>query len=183
MGWFDRFKKKTPETDLTRDLVLSKLKVGYFVDYELDSYEVTAHHVYDLGDEMEMEEWALNSGRKTLYLSRYEDDEVEWSLAKKIPIGAIDGNMRDYIQTHDDPPDRITYQDTTYYLDDSDAGYFYENGKGKGEEFLSWTFLDESGDNIVTIEQWDEDAFEASSGHYVQEYQFTHILPGRGSGS
>lgn len=183
MGLFDRFRKKANETDLTRDLVLEKMKVGYFVDYDLESYEVTAHHYYDFGDGLEMQEWCLNSGRKTFYLTRFEDDEVEWCLSQKTPIGAIDGDMRKHIMAHEDPPNRVVFKGETYYLDSSDAGYFYENSEGNGEEFISWTFLDESSEKVLTIEQWDEDAFEASFGHYVEEYQFTHILPGKGSGS
>ena len=29
----------------------------------------------------------------------------------------------------------------------------------------------------LTIEQWDEDEFEASVGKYVNEYEFSYILP------
>jgi len=181
MGLFDMFKRKPEPADPTRDLVLSKLKVGYFLDYELDSFEVTAHHRYDIGDDGEIEEWALDSGKQTYFLERFEDDDVVWSLARKIPIGAIDGDIRGHIHEHDDPPERIVYKDETYYLEDSDAGYFYENCKGSGDEFISWTYVDDSQKRFVTIEQWGENEFEAAAGDYVAEYQFTNILPGQGS--
>lgn len=179
MGLFDLFKKKPQELDLTKDLVLSKMDVGYFVDFELESYEVVAKHYYDLGDEGHLDEWVLNSGKTTYYLERYEDDEVSWSLSQKIPIGAIDSDVRAHIMQHDDPPNRLTYKGDTYYLDGSDAGYFYENGRKPAYEFITWTFVDEADERLLTVEQWDEDAFEAAAGRYVEEYQFTHILPGQ----
>ena len=47
MGLKDIFrqKKESPEIDPIRDLVLSKLKVGYFVDYDLKTWEVTAYNL------------------------------------------------------------------------------------------------------------------------------------------
>lgn len=178
MGLFDLFKRKPKAFDVTRALILANMEPGFFVDYDLESYEVMARHYYDLGDDDGIDEWVLNSGRKTYYLERYEDDDVEWSLSQKIPIGAIEPDIRNHIKKHDDPPSRITYQGTEYYLDDCSAGHFFENGKGSGQEFISWTFVDGTQDQFLTIEQWDEDTFETAAGTYVQEYQFTNLLPG-----
>ena len=58
------------------------------------------------------------------------------------------------------------------------AGYFHKNGQGRGIQFIFWDFIDDTGDNFVTIEQWGESEFEASAGICVEEYQFTNILPG-----
>ncbi|MBT3880259.1 MAG: DUF4178 domain-containing protein [Candidatus Scalindua sp.] len=45
-------------------------------------------------------------------------------------------------------------------------------------EFLYWDYYDLSEEKTLTIEQWGEDKFDASVGNYVEEYQFTNILPG-----
>jgi len=179
MGLRDLFKSKEKEAfDPLKDLELSKLKVGYMVDYDLKTWQVTAYNRYDYGDGYFGDEWELTSGREKWYLERSEDDEVEWTFCKKIPLGMIEGNIKQRIIEHEDPPNQIVCQGTTYYLDDSGPAYLKEGGTGEPVGFIYWNFYDEQGENIITIEQWDEDEFEASMGSYVEEYQFSNILPG-----
>ncbi len=45
-------------------------------------------------------------------------------------------------------------------------------------ELLCWDYYDLSEEKTLTIEQWGEEKFEAAVGIYVEEYQFTNILPG-----
>ena len=178
MGLTDFFKKKDGEgIDPLKDLVLDKLQVGFVLDYDMKTWQVTAHHTYDFGDGYETKEWELRSADETWYLERSEDDEVEWTFTKKIPLAAIDGNIRQHIIDNEDPPDRIVYKDKTYFLDESGAGYFLENGTPPKKEFIYWDFIDEEQEECLTIEQWGETDFEAAHGSYVEEYQFSNILP------
>lgn len=178
MGLKDLFKKKEEESfDPLKDLVLSRLRVGYLVDYDMKTWQVTAYHRYDFGEGYTADEWELTSGREKRYLERTEEDEEEWTLSKKIPIGAVEGNIREYIIEHDDPPDRVVYGGKTYYLDESGPGYLYEGGSGPAKEFIYWDFIDEEDENFLTIEQWGETEFEAAAGYYVEEFQFSNILP------
>ncbi|RMF61500.1 MAG: DUF4178 domain-containing protein [Calditrichaeota bacterium] len=180
MGLMDflKGKKNGEEFDPLKDLELSKLKVGYYVDYDLKTWVVTAYHRYDYGEGYWGEEWELTSGREKIYLGREEDDEVEWTVSKKLPIGAIEGDVTRHIIEHEDPPNQITVKGKVYYLDESGPAYFYEGGKGEPVGFIYWDFIDEEDESFVTIEQWGESEFEASEGYYVEEYQFTNILPG-----
>ncbi|NOX36004.1 MAG: DUF4178 domain-containing protein [Calditrichaeota bacterium] len=178
MALFDFFKKKDKkEFDPLRDLTLEKLQVGYLVDYDMKTWEVTAHHRYDFGEGYTAEEWELTAGREKIYLEKSEDDDVEWTVSRKIPLGAIQEDVRSYIIEHDDPPHQITYKGKTYYLDESGAGYFYEDGKEPPIGFVYWDFIDEEDEHFVTIEQWGETEFEAAFGYYVEPYQFSNILP------
>jgi len=179
VGLFDFLKNKNDDTlDPLKDLVLSKIRPGYMVDYDMKTWQVTGYNVYDFGDGYKSEEWELTSGNETGYLELYEDDQVEWSMGRKIPIGSLEGNIRQHIIDHEDPPERITYQGTTYFLDESGAAYFLKDGKEPKQEFVYWTFIDESEEKYLSIEQWGEKEFEASSGVFVEDYQFTNILPG-----
>ena len=179
MGLFSRFKSKDDDDfDPLADLTLSKLKTGYYLEYDMKTWEVTAHHFYDYGDGYNSEEWQLKSADDLVFLERYEDDEVEWTLCRKIPMGMIDGEIRKYIREHEDPPEQVVCKGETYYLDESGPAYFSKKRGGETVGFLFWTFLDEQGEKTLTIEQWDEDEFEACLGEYVEEYQFTNILPG-----
>ena len=178
MGMFDFFKSQRERIDPLADLVVAKLRPGYIVDYDMESWEVTSYAVYDLGDGYEIEEWGLRSGTRTRYLERYEDDEVELCLSEKVPIGAIEGDIRGHIKEHDDPPAQIVYKGKTYFEDETDSGHYFKDGKPPGTPFISWTYIDEEDESFVAIEQWGENEFEAAAGIYVEEYQFSNILPG-----
>jgi hypothetical protein len=171
------FKKET-EIDPLADLVLEKLRVGYFVDYDMNTFRVTAHNRYDFGEGYEADEWELTSSSEKCYLERSEDDEVEWSLSKKLPIGAIEGNVRQHVIDHDDPPDQVVCKGERYYLDESGSGQLVSAETGEKQGFIYWDFLHEDGERFLTIEQWGETEFEASLGTEVEEYQFSNILPG-----
>lgn len=180
MGFFDFLTGRNKELkgpDPLHDLILEKMQLGYLVDYDLKTWTVTERHRYDFEGER-TDEWELTAGDEVLYLERSEEDEVEWSLSRKIPIGRIEGDMRRHIIDHDDPPAQIVCKGKTYYLDSSGPGYFFKDCKGSGEGFIYWDFIDEDDESFVTIEQWGERDFEAAEGHWVEEYQFGHILPG-----
>jgi len=170
-------RKKEAEIDPLRDLTLSRLRVGYLVDYEMKTWEVTAHHRYDWGDGHFSDEWELKSDKETLYLEREEDDEIEWLLSKKIPLGQLGPHIRSHLLNQEDPPSEINYQGKRYLLSSEGAGLFLKNGEGPGIEFLCWDYIDEAEEEVITIEQWGEEEFEASIGRYVEEHQFTNILP------
>jgi hypothetical protein len=176
-SWKKLFKKES-EIDPLADLVLEKLRVGFFVDYDMKTWKVSAYNRYDFGEGYGAEEWELTSGNDRCYLERSEDDEVEWGLAEKVPIGAVDGDVRRHIIDHDDPPDRVTCRGETYYLDESGSGHLIAGGSGEKQGFVYWDFLHEDGERFLTIEQWGETELEASLGTEVEEYQFSSILPG-----
>lgn len=180
MGIFDFFskdKKKDEGPDPLHELTLSNLKVGYFLDYDMKTYEVTAYNTYDWGEGDITEEWQLKCGDEVLYLEKEEDDEVYWSLSKKLAIGKLGSGILDQIKEEGDPPDEIVFSGKTFYLEESGAGHFLKDGKGVGVPMLSWGFEDDDGEVYLGIEQWGEDDFEASEGKPVYEYQFTNILP------
>ena len=182
MGIGDLFrrKKREPEMDVLQDLVLSKLKPGYLVDYDLKTWQVTGYNTCDLGEDGMTEEWVIRNGDEVRYLDRREDDEVEWALSRKIPFDEVDpeGAIGRHIIDTEDPPEEIRYAGTRYVMEESGGGHFRRNATGEGQPFLFWEYEDETGEKYLTVEQWGEESFEASEGVPVEEYQFTHILPG-----
>ncbi len=177
MGFKDLFKKDKPQPDPLRELTLSNLKVGYFLDYDLKTWEVTAYNVYDFSEGDKAHEWQLKSSAETVYLELETDDEDYWSWSRKIPFGSLGSGLKEHIQQHGDPPDEIEFEGMTYYLEETAGGHFLKDGQEPGREFLRWSFADESGKKLLGIEQWGENDFEASAGEEVEEYQFTNILP------
>jgi len=166
--------------DQVTHLTLSDLKIGYFLDYDMKTWEVAAHHYYDWGDGGNLtHEWQLKSVNDTVYLQRESEDEDEWSVSRTIPFGRLGTGVRNHILENEDPPDEIEFEGTTYHLDEFGGGKFFKDGKGPGREFLVWDYADDAGESFLSIEQWDDDNFEASVGTSVEAYQFTNILPGK----
>ena len=180
MGLRDLFgrKEKDTEPDPIADLVLGKLKVGYLVDYDLKTWEVTGYCRYEFDGNI-VEEWEIMAGgREKRYLELADE---RWSLAEKIVIGAIEGDIRGRILSEEDPPSRIVYKGKQYYLDNSCAGHMFPSGEGDSEEVIRWEFLDEDEESFLGIERWSETELGAAAGFFVEDYEFTHILPGSGT--
>ena len=182
MNW-NPFKKKEEEEllDPLSDLSLSKLKPGYVLDYDMKTWQVTAHNRYDYDGDW-TDEWELTSAKEVRYLEREVDDEETWVLYRKISLSGIEEDARGEILENDDPPNILTFEGTAYEAESSDAGYFHRGGEqatgGSGQEFVSWTYVDESEKLVLVVEQWGEDEFAATVGEFVQTYQFSDILPG-----
>jgi Domain of unknown function (DUF4178) len=179
MGWKDLFKKKAkaPSHDIT-NLSLADLRPGFMIDYDMKTWQVAGFHTYDWGEDDKTFEWQLKSHDDIIYFELEPGDEDYLSISRKIPIGKIGTKTIDHIKTHGDPPDEITLDGNSYYLEESGGGHFLENGEGPGKELLKWDFADDAGKNFLSIEQWSETDFEAAVGFAVEEYQFTNILPG-----
>jgi hypothetical protein len=156
---------------------LSKLRAGFLVDYDLKTWEVASYNRFDFGDGYVVDAWELVSGRDKYFLERSVDEDEEYSLSKKVPIGKLGANVRSEIMENDDPPEQLKYDDKTYYLDESVGGHMYPDGKGPSQELLKWEFVDDDDETFLSIEQWSETEIEASHGFYVKEHQFSNILP------
>ena len=177
MNW-NLFKKKDKEAEVDplRDLTLSDLKPGFVFDYDLKTWQVTAQHVYDY-DGDRVDEWEISCADEVLYLDREDDDELEWTLSKKIRLNDIDGDLRSHLKEHEDPPETISYNGIEYSAESSDVGHFYENCGDEGQEFIVWDYLDSAEKRTLSIEQGGDDELEASAGNIVEEFQFSDILP------
>lgn len=178
MNW-NPFKKKDEKAELDplRDLTLSALRPGYVVDYDLKTWQVTAQHHYDFeGDRAD--EWELTCADGVRFLDREEDDGIRWTLTRKIQLSAIEGNLRGHLKESEDPPDTVVYEGTEYFGESSDGGEYFKDGEEPGQEFIVWSYADESGKKVLYIEQWGDDEYEAAVGEVVEEYQFSDILPG-----
>lgn len=180
MGLLNRFRKPKPEAvlDPLADLVLAKLKIGYLLDYDLRTWVVTDQTRYRFNDGRTAEEWELTEGRDKRYLERSGGADGSWSLSRAIPISALSGDVRQHILDHDEAPEEVTFEGTSYYLDGSSGGEVLA-GVGKAhQEFIQWELLDDSEESFVSIMQWSETEVSAVAGILVEEYQFTDILPG-----
>lgn len=170
-------KKEETGPDPLSQMTLRNLQKGYFLDYDMKTWEVTAYNYYEWGRDDITHEWQLKSHDETIYLERETDDEDVWAISRKIPVGRVGHDIIRQIVETDDPPDTIAFEGTTFYLEESGAGHFYKEGQGQGQGFVVWDYVDDSGKQLLSIEQWGEEEFEAALGEPVEEYQFSNILP------
>ncbi len=184
MGFLDFFKKnREPEPEPLLEATLSNLRTGWFLDYDLKTWQVDSRNHYDWGYGEITNEWQLKAADgDIIYLEKESDDEEEWSISRKMPLGRLGSDIIPQFAKKGAPPNRIEHEGITYNFDESSGGHFYPNGKGPGQKMISWDYEDDDGEHYLTIEQWGEDDYEASIGMEVEEYQFTNILPGSGGG-
>lgn len=179
MGFMDFIKKKMSgsDPDPLSDLTLSKMKKGYYVDYDMKTWQVTAVNRYEWGEDDITWEWQLQSHDDILYLEREFDDVEAWTLSRKVPFGKLDPQVREELIRSDEAPDTILFNGTEYYIEESGGAHFYADGSQTGRPVFVWDYLDDSEKEILTIEQWGDNDYELAVGTLVEEYQFSDILP------
>ena len=179
MGLFDRFKKKSEPLYDSTDIRIKDLDVGFVFDYDLSNWEVQQAYEYDWGDNYFSDEYKISDGDKTLYLSVEDDDELTLSVSKKLKIKALGTAVLEQLMGSQKPPTSFEYEGERYVMEEESPGFFHDlaNGKDDWEELISWTFTNENGEKLITIEQWDEKEFEASVGKYIKEFEISNILP------
>lgn len=179
MGIFDRFlKKKTSHYDST-NIRVHDLDVGFVFDYDLSTWEVLALYEYDWGGNYFTREFKVSNGDKTLYLSLAEDDELILCISSKIKLRQLGEDIQDSLLTHQKAPNKISFEGKNYLFEKEAPGYFHDISKGDEawEEFISFDYEDDSGNYSISIEQWGEKEFEASTGVYINEFDISNILP------
>ena len=120
---FDFFKKKKKEEEFRiEDLVLSKLKTGFMVDYDMQTYVVAGYNKYQWNEGGVTDEWELKSGDETWFLERtQEDGEVEWSLCRKLPLSELEGDIAGEIERNEDPPEVVVFQGKQFTFEEDES--------------------------------------------------------------
>ncbi len=159
-----------------REATLETMQVGYMVDYDLQTWEVSGYGTYDY-DGFISREWELRASDSVHFLECSKGDgRLNWTMTSAVAIGDIDGDLVRAISRDGDPPEMLRYGGKAYRGTESGAGLYRENAEGAGREFVSWSYEADDG-SVLYINQWGESDFSASSGQRVEEYQFTDILP------
>lgn len=180
MGIFDKFKKKKPEYDST-NIKITDLNTGFVFDYNLTSWRVVETYIYDWGDNFISKEFKIDNGDDIRFLSVEDDDELTIIISEKVKVRAINEDIPEHITENDKPPKSLNYKDMKFYLEETSPGYF-RNTKHKDEdenwvELICWDYFDDNDKFNISIEQWEENRFEASFGKVIQEFEISNILP------
>jgi len=173
--WFgDKGRDEEPHAYV--EYTLATMRVGFLVDYDLKTWEVTGVGTYDY-DGYHTEEWEMTADRQVHFLERaIEDGRAVWTLSHAIDFNAIEGDIVAAVAATGDPPESVRFAGLEYVGEESGAGLYRAGGEGEGREFVSWSFAAADG-QLLFISQWGEREFSAFAGIAVEEYQFTDILP------
>ena len=176
-----RFGNRRNKEELPQSLTLATMRVGWLVDYDLKTWEVTGFGTFDYQGE-ETVEWELRSEGAVHFLERSDDEgEIYWSFTREIGIDELEGDIAAIIRAEGEPPEKVSFAGLSYTSEGSEAGLYRENGEGQGEEFVTWSFAGAE-DRVLYINHWDPGELSVYVGSYVDEYQFTDILPENSEG-
>lgn len=175
-GWFKKKKDEEPSFDPI-NLTLKSLGQGYLVDYNFKTYVVEKIYTYDWGEDFYTHEFKLVAGDDIMYLHIEEDDETEYTITRPVNILQIDEKLPHQIKMFEKPFDKLTWNNRSYKMQSESAGYLNEKGRDNWEAFICWDYMATDSDEILSVEQWGEDDFEAHHGKIVSEYEFINILP------
>lgn len=174
MGLFDFFKKKK---EININYTVNDLKKGFFVDYFLQSWEVKKVDIYDWGNNRTSREYLIDSGTERQYLHVEDEGQLVCTLSKDLELNQLPTGFLNHIVQQDDAPQQLVYKNETYQRISSAQGFCGEEGSNEKDwsKFVNWMFENENG--FISIDRWGEEEFSAATGKYVQEIEFSNILP------
>lgn len=199
-------KQKTEEFLLPEDITLWDLKKGYMLDYDFKTWEVKGVYEYDWGRTGKSTEYKIFDGTEYLSMGVDEQEgELLISMSYKIKISDLQGKMntassggsglgfqtkssaltttgggqaiRNSILQHGTPPKEISYEGTTYYMDEESEGFFRDLDERERFRFIEWHYEDPTEEKFITISRWSETELEVYAGVYAQDFEVSNILP------
>lgn len=143
---------------------------------EMEEFDVdiVARHLYRSGD-YEWHEIEAESARGKVWIEMEEDDGLQLSITlKKLKLKDIGISKSELEEFRRNDEGEITYQNETYYFEESDRATFYHSGAlNAGEEFEYWDFENNDGNKFISIEKWSDDSVDVSYSESVKDHQIT----------
>ncbi|MFT5336381.1 MAG: hypothetical protein ACI9YL_000375 [Luteibaculaceae bacterium] len=161
---------------------LFDLNKGSFLDYKTESYQVEEVYIYDWGEEQFSKELVLNNGSHRFSIAIEDPSEKEVYVFEKIRIRDIDKDLPEYIELNGKPGKSLNFKGSEYFLEEENPGFCQKQttrGDSAWMELVSWDFLGPQLQKMITIEQWDEDEFEASIGEKIAAREFKNLIPAK----
>lgn len=180
MGIFDFFKSKNKEESSfdPLNIKVEDLKKGDLFDYDLETWIVKEEFEYDWGNEVFTKELLIEQGGNELTLSIDVEDGLELTIQKAVKIRKLNEYFVDHLKEKQEPLKKIEFEGVNYYLNSKNYGYYRNvSTNAEGEECISWDFYNDNEDQILSIEQWSEEEFEASVGKVITSRDISNILP------
>jgi hypothetical protein len=166
--------EKKEETPIQIEHSVHDLKVGYILDYNLESWEVLASYTYRYKGHV-AKEYKIRSSNKTLFLNVSDSNSLLLSISEEANINNVDAALRSSV-LNNQPLARIDWNGQTYSLKESSKGQFTDDRLQDWASFSSWEYVTNDNKQFVYVSRWEDGTVECYTGRYLKEFEISNIL-------
>jgi hypothetical protein len=172
------FKSKPSEVKDTKiDFEIEDLQKGYFLDYDLKTWQITDFSTYTWDNGVNDFESTLFDGKDKLYLS-YETVNESSSIFWEEKIDKIWVAARNKIRAEQDlTQNTFTFENKNYHF--AAEGSAKVKSTKETYNLVNWLFESEDGQNLVSFNKYGDGFIEAYLGIRITEHQINNITPGK----
>ena len=161
------------------NITIENLKMGYILDYDIQTWEVTHEWQYDWENNTTEKEFKLMSNADPLFLTICKEArQLTVKIGKQINIFAIDEHIESEIINKGRPYNILKFENITYYRDAQFDGIsYFVSEPNSGTRVVAWDYYDGVRENHLRIIQKGRGDFKVTQNKMVSPYEFTDILP------
>jgi hypothetical protein len=152
------------------------LRLGFFVDYNFKTYEITA------GSEVQMKDYSFR------VMKMDAADEIFWMMVENgtdtavvetVDASLVDSDIPMLMQNFGKAPSRITYKEIEYSCISQGDGKFRDLTKNAMDwnRTTCWKYIGNGGNNLLYVVQKGVSTFEAIVAVKVAPSDFSNFLP------
>ena len=167
LAWvFLRRKATEPEASLPS---LDDVQPGGVIVVQGTEYLVEQKNRYTEADGEWFELKLTGDEGQTFWIDWYGGNELNVTLTRETDFDALDLTSEDLVLFDDEETGELNFDDVVYHFSASGESQFYENSEIEGESFYYWNFEDEEHENVINVQRWSGNTYDASIGRYVKE--------------
>jgi len=172
------FKSKQSEIEDTQiDFEIEDLKKGYFLDYDLKTWQVNDFSTYTWDNGVNDFESTLFDGKDTLYLT-YETVNNASSIYWEKKIDDIWVAARNKIRANQDMiQETFSFNNKVYHF--AAEGSARVKSTKETYTMVNWLFESEDGKHLVSLNKYEDGSIDAYVGIKITNHQISNITPGK----
>ncbi len=154
------------------------LGVGFFLDYDLKTWEIAGEYEFSRTDGNSEKTFKLLNHSERLFLHLWKKQYTLIShVTRPVNIQMVDENLAPEIIATDAPFEMLTFEDTTFYIENFAEGMMYDlTQKSSGINAMVWNYFDGQHRKILRIERFGRADFRVFVGKYVSPFEFSDIV-------
>ena len=143
-------------------------------DLEDFDVHIVSKHTYHEG-EYTWYELEGDRGDGTVWIDMEEDDGLDLSIVlRKLKLRELGLSNSDLERFDDQEKGHFTFENETYFYEDSDRAVFYRHSDDRSaEKFYYWDFENENGDKFISAEKWSDGSIDVSVSVPIKISQVT----------
>ena len=106
---------------------------------------------------------------RTFWIDWQEENGLNVTLTQETDFGAFELTSEDLAVFDDEETGEFNFDDVVYHFSAAGESQLYENCGTESESFYYWNFEDEEHENVINVQRWSGNTYDASIGRYVKE--------------